>query len=261
MARREIQRLLTMQDMTPRARVSLPVVQTIEPAHGPWSRSNNLGVEVAWSAAQAYEQTVLQLPEWGPPHQWCVVLGMNEYAPGANYFFEVTALIDFGSGGAMQHAEVTWLNGTILSLPCNALTILARYDYGGGVIAAPADLRLRVNLARDTRPGGRTPVRLVRDSALAGALSPARIIIPPFTRSIELIPNSDPAVADFFAAGNYVVFSFAGAAIPATAGLIYLNDYGTRYRSIPIPSHARYVRFYNSTAAPLGFTWQFNLAL
>ncbi len=145
-------RHVARHDPPPSAAAVIPY----EMRHGPWTAYNQLGNAAAFAPDNNNEQSILRLDEWGMPEVWTVSLGMNfnfDAYPSNNYF-DVTAIIDYGSGGTTQRVEVDWLNGNSIALPMNALNVTARYNLSAiataayGAPAAPTDLQLSVMVSR-----------------------------------------------------------------------------------------------------------------
>jgi len=172
-----------------------PAVYPIIPPNGPWSGSNHLGQQVIFAPDANNRQSILKMDEWGPPEMWTVSLGFtaHQYANDFNAGCEVIAEITFGSGGATQYLECSWVNGTQLSLPMNTISIGARYQQAGltpfvaGFIA-PSDLVLSVQIAR----GSAKNYAVLADTAMVHGLAGAievytvdRVNIPAFASSVR----------------------------------------------------------------------------
>lgn len=239
------------------------------PETGMWSGDNHLGVVTEVLPDANLRQTILKMPEWGPPCVWTVTLG-EDWTLVPNQYFEVTALVNFGVGGSTQTAEVTWLSGTSFSLVMNAINIIAQYEaeyYGGPApFIPPDDLKLSVQVGRGTIPRGRAPVRLKYYTIAASAfplVNGGLISIPPFSRSLEVLTNQDPAVVNPYTANYQIEFWPSPAAVSGRCGLYSMDWYGNKSLDIPIPSHARYllVRRMLKDPNPAYLQLQFNLCL
>lgn len=179
-------------------------VNVISAKNGPWTGNNNLGIERAFSPDANNRQTVLKLPEWGFPEMWTLCLGMNDYSTaGGLEGFSVTAEIEFGCGGVIQVVEIDWLQGMCISLPMNALNLVASYRTGSGEGATiiPDDLRLRASVVRG-RSHRAHPTRTVYFEE-----GESTIEIPKFSQSVMILPSVGAPVNTpfaFYGAGFYV---------------------------------------------------------
>jgi hypothetical protein len=166
--------------------------------------------------------------------------------PGTGRAFEVEAEINFGAGGATQVVKIDWLQGAQISLPMNAVNIVATYNLDA--LAAPqppADLQLSAMLGRGPAPGKSqwtdpTPLSLVA----SGQPPPRRIAA--FASRAHVIASS-PAGADLiFTARNLLIFS--GGPLPGDEQVAavrldqYLNALG---EGIVLPGQAKYVSIFN----------------
>jgi hypothetical protein len=158
----------------------------VTPSQGWWSGSNNLGSETGFAPDSNNRQTVLSMPELGLPDVWTVSLYLNN---GAVDFgsFDVTAAIEFGAGGSTQIIKVDWVNGTQISLPMNAINVIAEYrhvditDDGSGI-------RLGVQLAKGRRGGNQPPVLTMSNEYFVGADSAGPPLeIPKFATRIKFV--------------------------------------------------------------------------
>ena len=212
---------------------------------GPWSGYNQLGIEAAFAADSNNSQTILKLDEWGMPADWTIALGMD-FGDVDSGGFDVTAQISFGSGGAMQVVEIDWLNGASITVPMNAVNVVALYNLQDLEAApnVPADLRLRVTLAR-----GSKPQRATRSLSFTSGTGVDLINIPKFARDLLVIPNFSDAA---FYTANGIVFNPAtgsgGVAlhtIQMSQMLHFLNVTGPvigAFKPVPLPPFARSVQ-------------------
>ncbi len=235
-------------------------VSVISAKQGPWSGNNNLGIERHFSPDVNNLQTILKMPEWGFPEVWTICLGLNDFSfiPNPNPIgFEVTALIEFGIGGAMQEVEVDWLNGTAISLPMNAVNIVARYTFledQDFSTSAPDDLRLRATICRGRSHFAR-PTRTI--SIGEGVTS---INIPKFAKNVFVAPRIElPGLTayGFYSSGKLVELS----AIANQSALTCMQAQTSQFVSyldtglelvgspqkIPVPPTARFLNFKNAS--------------
>jgi len=191
----------------------------------------------------------LKADELGPPEVYTITLGVSyseQDWPDAGRAFEVEAEINFGAGGATQVVKIDWLQGAQISLPMNAVNVVATYNIDA--VAAPqppADLRLSAMLGRGPALGKSqwtdpTPFPLVA----LGQTPPRRIAA--FASRVRVIATS-PAGADLiFTAGNFLIFQ--GGPLPGDEPIAsvrldhYLNAIG---EGIVIPGQAKYASIFN----------------
>ncbi len=181
-------------------------VAVVTPAQGWWSGSNNVGNEVAFAPDAENRQTVIRLPEIGMPEVWTVSLyitnGLKDFASMA-----VKARIEFGAGGSTQILEMDWVNGAQISLPMNAVNIIAEYsdltvtDDGTGV-------RLGVQLSRGRRGGNQPPVLTMDRELFVGAGTTSDLIeIPKFATRIKFVAVLPGDVTPYAATTTYITVS------------------------------------------------------
>lgn len=236
-------------------------VNVIPSKQGPWSGNNQLGIERAFAPDADNRQTILKLDEWGFPEMWTLCLGLNDFSHIQDPFpiaFEVTALLEFGSGGVVQQVEVDWLNGTCITLPMNALNVVASYSQGTGegTTSIPADLRLRATLVRGRSHFAR-PTRTVR--FVQGQTS---CRIPPFAKNAFMAPNlSLPGLTpfSFYSSGNYAELSALenGASVISAPFLTsqFVSSIDVTHslvgspQTVPIPPFARFLNTRNAAGA------------
>jgi hypothetical protein len=264
---------------TPGAQSAMSIVPS---RTGPWTGNNNLGIERAFAPDADNHQTILKMPEWGFPEVWTLSLGLtyDEHLSALTIgaAFGIVAELQFGSGGCIQFAEVDWLQGTTLSLPMNALNVVASYDIfldrdpdePDPGFELPNGIRLRATLVRGAH--GRThATRTYR-----GLTAP----IPPFAKSLKVFPAYESLAAsraaDFYSSNVRVEFTSLasdGVAAGTTVALMDLCQC-TEYLDviertcgrpveIPIPERARGVRLVTPSlgVTPLATILQFQLSL
>ena len=227
----------------------IPPVAPIVPRIGWWSDYPQFGEEQAFPPSAQTRQQILKADELGPPEVHTLTLGISyseENWPGTGRAFEVEAEINFGAGGATQVVRIDWVQGAQISLPMNAVNVVATYNIDALTPPQPpSDLRLSVMLgsgaargkARWTDP---TPLSLVA----LGQVAPRRIA--PFASRIRVIA-SNPAGADLiFTAGNFLVFLGGPLVSDEQVASVrldhYLNAIGD---GIAIPGEAKYATIFN----------------
>jgi hypothetical protein len=175
----------------------VPVMVVDIPRSGSWSRNNQLGREAAFAPDANNRQTVLKLDEWGPPEVWTIGLGLVNTLTSYNGF-SVVGEIDFGVGGATQRIEVDWVNGTQITVPMNALNVIARWQ-DIDTITEGRGLKLRVTLARGPRPGELAPVRTIVENVLLNAGQEFFADVPAFTSRVFVRPSTSATALTFLA--------------------------------------------------------------
>lgn len=178
-----------------------PVVP-VTPAHGWWTGSNNVGSELPFAPDSNLRQTILKLPEIGAPEEWTISLYLVTPVPaGANLAnFRVTAVIEFGAGGTTQIIEMDWINGAQITLPCNAINVIAEYS-----TASTADgIRLGVQVARGRRGGNQPPRKTIVDLVQVGPGATVTFPIPAFASRIQVVPADTPSIPLLYSANTLV---------------------------------------------------------
>src|SRR3954449_11237526 len=138
--------------IAPAGPAGLPPVATIVPRQGWWSSYPQLGEEQDFTPDAHNRQVILKADELGPPEVYTLTLGISyseQDWPGSSRAFEVEAEINFGAGGATQVVRIDWVQGAQISLPMNAVNVVATYNIDAlAEPQPPADLRLSVMVGR-----------------------------------------------------------------------------------------------------------------
>lgn len=243
MARRKLENH-TQQDV-PHGHV-VPATAPVIPSNGSWSGNNQLGNEVPFAPDSNNRQTVLKLDEWGPPEIWTVSLYMvNGLADFGS--FNVQAHIEFGSGGTTQIETVDWVNGMQISLPMNAVNVIAEYKQVD-VTDAGRGIRLGVQLSRGRRGGSQPPVLTLSDELFVGSMTTsAPIEIPKFATRIKFMPTLPGDTTAFSANTTYFIVSGNNGAsfnVQAITGDKLLANDG-----LEVFGASRFIRINNNDAA------------
>lgn len=127
----------------------VPAIVPIIPFKGWWTSNNNVGNEVPFKASSDNRLSVLTMPEWGPPEVWTVCLYLVDELEAYDGF-GITAELQFGVGGSTQIMRVDWVNGMQISLPMNALNVIATFQDLDVTTEGPG-IRLGAQVARGTR--------------------------------------------------------------------------------------------------------------
>lgn len=188
----------------------MPVVP-VQTAHGWWTNNNNIGNELPIDPDSTQRQTILNLPEMGPPQLWTISLYMVNNLELFNGF-DVEAEINFGAGGTTQIVKIDWLNGTQITLPMNAVNVVAVFK-NFDILADGAGARIGVQVAKGNRPGGgEPPVLTISENltVLKGQINEQAFDIPRFAKKIRIAPRG------IFAALNFIPNSAAANLVTIT---------------------------------------------
>jgi hypothetical protein len=239
-------------------------ISIIPSKRGPWSGNNQLGIERAFSPDENNRQTVIKLDEWGFPEHWTLCLGLtydtHQYDPNGS-FFSMTAEVEFGVGGVTQYLEMDWIQGAAISLPMNALNVVASFNpglnEGGAPIELPEDLRLRASVVRG-QIAGLSPTRTLVFSGTEDQF----IAVPSFAKEVRLFPQTqDPFL--FYSALDTIEF-LSGPPDLFTVGTIatHTRSQFSQYLDIAaqvvgaptyiaVPEAARFLRLNGTPGSPV----------
>jgi len=227
-----------------------PLVAPVIPRNGGWSGDNQLGALAKYSPDNRGRQTILKLDEWGPPEVWTVSLYVNQQLRSFSGF-SISAEINFGAGGGTQVLEIDWVNGAQISVPMNAVNVIARFE---NVDAADegAGLQLGVQLARGSRGGIHSPVRTIAENITVASLAQSPTFeIPKFARTLYAVSTGgtannidDPDIVLLSLAGNFSTFVTG-----SVNGSKMSNGVG-----LPVVGSARRVRLSNGSAGDIQVT-------
>lgn len=248
------QHALLMKQMSNRVQIVSP----IEPLKGGWSSSNNFGQSVLVETQSNVRKAVLKLPEWGMPETWTIMLGLDHskvnYAGG--FYYGLTAEIEAGCGGALQTFQVDWRNGTLITVPMNALSVVVKYDIGISDFAPPAAGTIRVTstVSRGARSGGNHPVRTIAASASAltianGAYS-SYIEIPPFATKLALGARFG-LLSSILVPGLSILWCVDNVSGTSIENVRAAHQLNCMPEGLMVPGGAYYVRLYNDTGSPI----------
>lgn len=245
-------------------------VSIVSQKQGPWSGNNQLGIEREFAPDSNNRQTILRLDEWGFPDIWTVSLGMNEFTRTAGGF-DVTAVLEFGVGGAIQTVEIDWLTGASITLPMNSLNLVAQYNLVDGEIPGdvPDDLRLRATISKMPAQNARPTRSYLFQTAVDS------FVIPPFAKAMHLSPTNDGDPFDFYSQRVKAVFTTRGLGLATgsinayqfaqfVSAIDVTNEYVGGPCFVPIPPYARAVDLQTipaGAASPQRFVAQFLIGL
>jgi hypothetical protein len=249
--------LLKIPELVIRGR-ELGAIFVLEPKTGGWIGANELGWVTQFDGQGAHfktatqQQSILKLPEWGPPVVWTMSLAIEISNVPTNMLVECVANILFGSGGSTQFVQVDWQNGTVLSLPMNAVSVQAQYTGTNLPTQLPDTVRLSAQIARGTRGGCLPPQRTLVDGADAGGYT-SFVPIPPFARQVDVTARDGAAsiVDDLYLTGGDLEFwsgNNVGAVLCQLVGADRLIEFAGN-GGVPIPASARFVRAHLSPLA------------
>lgn len=228
----------------------LPPVAVVQPSNGWWTGSNNLGYEVKFAPDSTNRQTVLKLDEFGVPEIWTVSLAMRDEFSTFNSL-RIRAIIEFGAGGTTQTVTMDWAQGAQISLPMNALNVIAQVVGVSTFATEGPGLHLGVQISKGRR-GGSIPPRLTVafDDTVSTGVAPSQVdyVIPAFAQEIIVLPANEAAFAGF---ANVRVEEWSG--LPAGFGSVVAVLRGSDFLNglaLPVIGGSRSFRVIN-TAAPL----------
>jgi len=229
---------------------SHPKFENSYPRTGPWSKSNQLGVELPFDPNIDHPMTVLKMDEWGMPQAWTVSLGVRfDRDLLAGEAFDCVGLISFGSGGIVQSFEVDWVDGTMFTLPMNAINVRAKWNdiavlAGFAVTGGP-----KVSVIVAQYAAGRPRATLTRFFSAAAASTSGITPVPNFAKSFQVLPLQAVDSPQIY--GANFAFEFLANVAPATTIASINGTFLGPAVKIPIPAFARYWRIRNLGAAVL----------
>lgn len=178
-------------------RGGVPLVGMVVPRNGGWSGDNQLGRQQPYGPDNRGRQTILKMDEWGPPEIWTVSLYLTQAIEDFNGF-GVTAEIGFGVGGSTQVVKVDWVNGCQISLPMNAINVMAIFE-DVDITTEGQGLQLGVQLCRGAR-GGQDLPRLTMAEFVEATSVNVQYRIPNFAKNIVIVPDEAVGFASFYSA-------------------------------------------------------------
>lgn len=229
-------------------------VMNIEPRRGGWSGNNELGYYLDIEGSTDLRKSVLKLSEWGMPEVWSIMLGLD--TGNVNFtttptVFGLIAELAAGSGGTTQEVEVDWVNGTCISLPMNALSVIVSYDQAlSGIPLDYGTLRARVTLGRGVRQGP-DPIRTlhVDEADIAPGNFSEYVKIPAFARRLYVYHISGTAA--LWTPGVEIRFT----SNPFTGQPSEIVPTSYLHNALPdgvnVPQYTQYVRLYNGSAVDI----------
>jgi hypothetical protein len=245
-------------DMSRRINENKPVVEVavlhpvavVQPAAGWWSGSGNLGTEVPFGPDAQNRQTILSLPEYGMPETWTISLYLTQEVAAFNAF-SVKARVEFGGGGSTQIVELDWTNGTQITLPMNAVNVIAEYS-NVDITTIGSGIRLGVQIAKGRR-GGTVPPRLTMLEDVNVPTGASLIEIPAFASRIKLFPATVGDIAQTYSNTTLMaLFSGNGGGAFETASIS--GDLMLASDGLEVSGSARFVKLINLNAAAIHLT-------
>jgi hypothetical protein len=232
---------------------------------GPWTGNNNLGSQTflrpdptggAFNPTQIQE--VFKMPEWGFPQLWTLALLITYPTSSGAQGSLIQAEIEYGAGGTTQKILIDWINGTMLTLPMNAVSVRAIFPNG---FFGDDDVFVSVICVRGSRPGGTdsAPITTLFENGLilpAGAGS-ASFPLPRFTKRVKLYSRFSATAADlanFYSVNNIVRIreQAAGTVVAALRFSDLLTISGGGIEVSGAGSH--FIDFSNGSADPIFIT-------
>jgi hypothetical protein len=253
-----------------------PMVQLAHPRNGVWSGKNQLGVELPFSLDANRMQTIFKLDEWGFPEVWTISLGLalpTELTAGQ--VFDIVGEVSFGAGGVTQQFEVDWVEGTMFSLPMNAVNVRARWSDFATIngIQPPEGIRVSTVISKGSLRHARATLTNYMGGGGANGIPagtffvntftapPTFLPIPAFAKSVVVLPRAPADAANLYIAASSLQFlTDNNTAAPAVILGVPGNFLGpTASFKVPIPATSRYFTFFNGGAAPASATFVWNL--
>ena len=232
------------------SRVLVPAI----PRTGPWSGDNQLGSLAKYGPDRRGRQTILKLDEWGPPDVWTLSLFLTQTFRTFNGF-GITAEINFGVGGGTQTVEIDWVNGAQISLPLNAVNVVAKFQ-DVDVAAEGSGLALGVQLARGPRAGLELPrLTLLENFTIANTVTTAPLRLPAFAKNLIFVPST-MSTANVGSVFNAAALITTISGNDAGAFNVETLD-GTRMalgRKLPVTGQARFWQMAQATGGPIDVT-------
>jgi len=238
------------------------VVQLAYPRKGVWSGNNQLGVELPFQIDANLEQTVFKMDEWGFPQIWTIALSVFVPDLKVGQFFDVIGEISYGSGGVVQTFDVDWVDGTVFSLPMNAINVRAKWSELAtiGGIFPPPGVRISVIASRGSIRHARATKTQFFGEIAAGATVQNTFVAPPvfpgiptFAKSVVVTASTAAGAALLYAASTELWFlGNDNTGVPAVLQVVPGNMLGpTTSFKVPIPANARYWTIFNGAGVPI----------
>jgi len=233
------------------------------PRKGIWSGNNQLGVELPFELDADRMQTIFKMDEWGFPEVWTISLSIalpRDLIVGQ--IFDVIGEVSFGSGGIVQTFEVDWVEGTIFSLPMNAINVRARWSDLATIqgVPPPEGIRISVIAAKGSIRHARATRTGYFGALAAGASFQNPFVVPPifpaiptFAKSVVVTPGSAAAAAILYSPTTELWFlTNDNTGVPNIIQSVPGTFLGpTASFKIPIPANARYYSIFNGGGAPI----------
>jgi hypothetical protein len=248
MARRTLE-----NSIAPAQRSGVPPVAPVIPSSGWWTGNNQLGNEVAFAPDANNRQTILKLEEWGPPEVWTVSLFLTHEIAAFNAF-DVTAELDFGAGGSTQIVQMDWVNGAQISVPMNAIDVIATFK-NVDITALGSGIRLGVQVGRGRRAGGAAPTLTMLDNVFLAAnnVFPELVEVPAFAKRIHVVPTIISSIASVYS-NLFFVATFSGNAPGAHNAQVISGDLLVTNDGIEVQGASRFIKITNLTSDDVRFS-------
>lgn len=233
----------------------IPVI----PPNGGWTGNNNLGTMRPIHIDSTRRQTVLKLPEWGPPEVWTISLYIQDTNPLVTLGdVAIKARLEFGVGGSTQIMEVDWENGTEVSKTMNALNVIAEFNES----VAQTDLNIGVQIARGGRGGNRNIYNSVQRLALLDAASETDYIqVPNFAAEFVIIPAGvdDSTNHDNVYSADVLIATYPGNQLVQPAIAMVTGEDVLKGKNLPVVAGSRYIKVINNGASQIAYTLYANM--
>ena len=235
------------------------LVAPVIPRNGGWSGDNQLGNVEPFRQTANDRQTILKMDEWGPPDVWTVSLGIDHKPDDNSLAYDIVAEIGFGVGGATQVVKIDWNQGAQISLPMNAINIMAFYRGLSVGVTRTTDLRLSAQIARGSRAEGAGPIFTIAKREVLANGDAVRFALPEFATGVKVVPSfagspgtiTTADIAEIYNAGLIVMTLdnvVAGGVNTAMRGIDFLT-----IPWLTVAAGARFVQVLNSTGGSVTF--------
>lgn len=228
------------RELAHRSNPQSPIVQDLPiRSHPMWDGNNEIGQSVPFAPDALNRQMVLKMPTWGPPRVWTIALGINQVAD-VSQRWGVKALIQAGTGGAIQEIQIDWTQGTSIQVVANAITIIAEWRFDFATDERPSDAVLTATVSEY---GGLCSIpptfsqELQRINTLLPAGQTDAFAIPRFARQLMLSRKVSNLT---FLAGTTYLFTPLPTVVNVDATWTGA-DILTVGNRIPIPPTSRYL--------------------
>lgn len=237
----------------------VPIVGVLTPRKGGWSGDNQLGHVEPFRQSSNDRQTVLKLDEWGPPEIWTVSLAIDTRPDDNTLAYDVVAEINFGAGGSTQVVKIDWNQGAQISLPMNAVNVIAFYRGISVGVTNTNDLRLSAQISRGSRSEGGAPVFTIAKRQILANGAADVFELPAFATGVKLVPSFSGSpgtiatgdIAEVYHA-DVIVMTLDNIVAGGVNAAMRGSDFLT-IPTLPVAGGARFVRVNNGSGGSITY--------